>query len=368
MIYFLVNNNFQLLDVETHLAELKNDDISLIKIPHNLTISLNYKFKEIYEFPRLINKLVDHFKLPQIISIHSKIKNNLKEISEKDTLIFYTEYEYLNHYVVNIFKEKKAKVILIDEGFATYLSYSILENSNLGLKKKILNLYLKSILGYKNTKIVSLGQTTKTHLTDSQIDLLLLYNPLNLVRKVKTNHLKTDDRNFIGLKSNTALFLNERMYDYYVTMYEYLNIMNDILLNLSNNFETVYFKFHPRETDFEKNKIKSVIEKHPKVKIIEDNNPVELLIEKIEAKYIVSFFAQTLLYLSNSNCTPIYTIQMYPQLMKNESLKVVNSILENMGYISLNNWSEIKNENIGFTQKNKKSNSLQYYIDTINEK
>jgi len=46
----------------------------------------------------------------------------------------------------------------------------------------------------------------------------------------------------------------------------------------------------------------------------------------------------------------------------------VNSILENMGYISLNNWSEIKNENIGFTQKNKKSNSLQYYIDTINEK
>lgn len=362
MVYFLINNNFHLIDAEKHFDGIKNDEIGLIKIPHQLTIVPSKKYNVEIEYPRLINKLKDHFHLLRIFRLHKKIKKELNNIQETDVLLFYTEYEYLTHYIVKIFKQKKAKVLLIEEGFPTYLAFASETNSSIGLKKKILEKYLKYILGYRKTKIVSANGFIYTQLEDSQIDHLLLYTNLKIKRNVLTDQLSTDKIEFKNLKENTALFLNEWIYDHYVSMEQYLSIMDDIFLNLSQNFDQIYFKFHPREKEDKRAQILSVLEKYPKTKIITDNNPVELMIEKIGAKFIFSFAAQTVLYLSNSNCIALYIMQLYPELMKDSEIAKIKSIIDEMDYVFMNDWSELKNGKVGFKEKKTVSNPLSYYL------
>jgi hypothetical protein len=76
MIYFLVNNNFHLIDAEKHFDGIKNHEIGLIKIPHQLTIAPSKKYNVEIEYPRLINKLKDHFIFLESFDYTEKSKKN----------------------------------------------------------------------------------------------------------------------------------------------------------------------------------------------------------------------------------------------------------------------------------------------------
>ena len=350
MIYFLINNNFHLIDAEKHLEDLKESKTALIKIPHKLTITSQHVFDREMEFPNLITNLKDHFNLLRIFSIHRKIRSELKNIQPNDILLFYTEYEFLTHYIINIFKKKKAKVILIEEGFPTYITFSSLPDTNLPLKKKFLNTYLKYILGYRYSKMVSLSDRPTSIIDDKQIDKILLYTKINIKRNIETGFLSTKQILFDSPREDTVLFLNEGLYGFYVSMEIYLDMIDDILKKLSSHFEHIYFKFHPREKDKDKILTETIIKKYPKTKIITDNTPVELMINEIGAKYITSFSSQTLLYLSNSNCFLLYIFHLYPELMKHKGYMSIKNMLDQMNYNFMNDWSEIKKTNIGFYQ------------------
>lgn len=368
MIYFLVNNNFHLLDAEENIKHLRNQPVGLIKIPHKLTISPKFNYELELEFPPLIHSLIDHFRFLRIAQIHKSVKKQLNTINSTDVLIIYTEYEYLTHYVVKLFKKKNAKVILIEEGFPTYLAFASIPDSVVNFKKKILNYYLKNILGYKNTKVVSINDKYSTQLTDNQIDLVLLYTDLNIVRKINKQILESKQFKQTEINENSILFLNEAMYDHYINMDEYLTILEDIILNLSSHFEVINFKFHPRENETTRNKISAILSKFSKVVIINNDSPVELLIEEIGSKYVGSFLAQTLLYLSNSNYIPLYLFQLYPEIMRNKVFITVKKVIDEMNYTFINNWSEIKNKEIGFSQnKNNNVQNLQYHLDNLTE-
>lgn len=364
MIYFLVNNNFHLIDAEQHLKDLQDYKTGLIKIPHKLTILPKHSFEVEMEFPKLISRLKDHLNLLKIFTIHRKIKNQLKNINSTDTLVFYTEYEYLTHYIVKLFKRKNAQVILIEEGFPTYLTFSTLPDSKLTMKKKLLSYYLRYILGYRTTKIVSINNNSDTQIQDKQIDKLLLYTDLTVKRDVASSLLPTPQKVFDHLDDNTILYLNEGIYLLYVSIDEYKQIIDDILQNLSINFENVYFKFHPREMEDAKEMISSIIKKYPNVKIVEDNAPVELMITEIGAKYVTSFLAQTQLFLSNSNCISLYLFHLYPELMRHPVYQTVKNVIDQMNYTFMSDWSQIKNPKIGFSKINdSKTNPLKYYIE-----
>jgi hypothetical protein len=365
MLYFLVNNNFHLIDAEEHLKVLKKFKTTLIKIPHQLTISSTYSFDLVVEFPVLIRKPKDYLNLPRIFKLHREIDNLFKDVKSVDTLIFYTEYELLSHYIVTLFKKKGAKVVLIEEGIPTYLTFTGKYDLSPSLKQKLLGYYLRYVLGYSNSKMVRIDGWPVNILADSQIDQLLLYTDIKIRRNVPTALLELKKIDFKQLNSNTALFLNEPMYKYFANFFEYLTIVEDILGNLSLKFEKVYFKFHPRETIEARNDIKKTIEKYPKVSVIDDNQPVEFMIESIGAKYVVSFAAQTLLYLSNSNCVVLYVFHIYPKLMSAPTFVRLKNVIDNMSYIFMNNWSEIETETLGFmgSDKSNKHTSLQKYLD-----
>ncbi len=364
MLYFLVNNNFHLIDADKHLVELKEYETSLIKIPHQLTISSNHSFNGEVEFPVLIARLKDYFNLPRIFKLHRKIKKTFKEVKSTDTLIFYTEFELLTHYIVTHFKKRKAKVILMEEGIPTYLTFTGSLDSSIPLKKKLLGYYVKYMLGYFHSKTVGLNNRPINVLSDNQIDQLLLYTNIKVRRNVPVALLESEKLAFKQLNNHTVLFLNEAMYKHYIDFNSYLTIIDDILANLSLKFQNVYFKFHPRETDEFKNEIRIIIKKHHKVSVVEDNQPVELMVEKIGAKYVTSFAAQTLLYLSNSNCIVLYLFHLYPKLMENTTLIQLKNVIDNMNYVSLNDWSEIESKTLGFTDSanSNKYKSLKEYL------
>lgn len=364
MLYFLVNNNFHLIDAEKHLAELTDYKTALIKIPHHLTISSKHSFDVELEFPVLINKLKDYFNLPRILKYHRAIRKALKDVKSTDTLIFYTEYEFLTHYFVSFFKKRKAKVILIEEGIPTYLAYTSKYDSDIPLKHKLLAYYSKYFLGYYYSKRVNLNKRIKNIIADNQIDKLLLYTDIKIRRNVSVGLLESKKIEFKQLDDNSILFLNEHIYHFYVDFSDYLTIIDDILKNLSLKFQNVYFKFHPSEKDEFKNKIRVIISKHSKVSVVEDNQPVELMIEKIGAKYVSSFAAQTLLYLSKSNCIVLYIFHLYPNLMAHLALRQFKHIIDNMNYVFMNDWAEIGEKSIGFTPSEDSNKfSLQKYLN-----
>ena len=361
MIYFLVNNNFHLIDAEKHLVELDNYPCGLIKIPHQLTLKPSELFKQQFEFPQLISRLKDHFKIFRILSILKSIRIKLKNINKGDVLIIYTEYEYLNHYVVKLFKKKGARIVIIEEGIPTYISFTTIPEPIKELKKKVLIYYLKIIIGIRKSTIVNINGIASSRMSDNQFEKILLYSDLKINRKIPMGLLQTKKITFDNLDDNTVLYLNENIYDLHCTMEKYLEIIEIILENLTQQFEKVYFKFHPREKEFGVSECKKIINNYPKVSIIEEKTPVELMIEIIGAKSVVSFGAQTLLYLSNSNCKCIYIMHLFPELLKDKEISNMKTIIDKMSYTFLSNWDNIRNPLVGFKPQNQ---SRRYKLKT----
>jgi hypothetical protein len=365
MIYFLINNNIHLIDAEEHLKNLEGFKIGLIKIPHKLTIDHTYVFDFEFEYPYLIRSRKDFFDIRRIKSIHRKIRNDFVNVDNRDTLIFYTEFEYLNHYVIKLFKDRNAQIIMLDEGFATYESLLNRSGPKISLKEKLLQYYFNYVLRYTYTSVVIVNNIARPRIADTYIDKVLLYNKVNVERDLQTYLLNKKQYSYKCLDENKVIFLNERMYDYYMHMDEYLNILADILFNLSDQFKIVYFKFHPREGQEQKEIILKIIEKFERVTILNDESPVELIIDKIGTKYIASFFAQILLNHSNSNCVVLYLFHKYPQIMRNPIFGNLKRLLDKLDYSFFNKWSDIKSNGIGFSKANFAENNrlpLNMYI------
>ncbi|MGN6180609.1 MAG: polysialyltransferase family glycosyltransferase, partial [Mucilaginibacter sp.] len=274
-------------------------------------------------------------------------------------------YEFLNHFVVKLFKDKGAQTIMIDEGLPTYESLLNIFESRSNLKATILQTYFKHLFGYNYTSVLTVNNIMRPRIADILIDKVLLYNEVNVERELDAHLLNSKEYIYPNLNGNRVLFLNERLYDYYVTMDEYLGILDDILFNLSNQFEIIYFKFHPREDGPERQKLTDVVKKYAKVMILDVNKPAEFIIDELSVKYIASFLAQILLNHSNSNCKVLYLFHKYPAIMKNPVFKNLKKILTGLNYRFFNKWEEIRMEDIGFSaikQANDNNRYLSAYI------
>ncbi len=87
------------------------------------------------------------------------------------------------------------------------------------------------------------------------------------------------------------------------------------------------------------------------------SRPIELLINELQVKYLASFFAQTLLNHSHSNCTCLYLFHKFPEIMRDQIFENFKNILDSLNYNFFNDWSEIKSNKIGFSKANIAENS-----------
>jgi len=342
-----------MIDVYEHCADLKEYEKSLIQIPHTLeSIGKNENFKNIFTFETPFKGLKNFFNIFKVKKIEKKIQKKL-DINENDILFVYTEYEILNQYIISLFKKRGAKVYVIEDGgFPTYLTYGVKTDNNLPLKKKVKLFYTKFILGYSFVEYLYYNNLVFPQINEKYIDGVLLYLNVSIVRNIKKYLIQKNTKQ-LYLDSNKAIFLNEKMYDYYCTSKEYENILEDILWNLSKKFKKVYFKFHPRETKKSKEWQLKIISKFNNVEIIQESQPIEQLLEQYNSKYVFSFLSAALLNVNAMGAIPVYVYHQYEDILKNSVFKQIELILRNTNYKFLSSYNNF--ENIGF-QSNKKSN------------
>ena len=53
---------------------------------------------------------------------------------------------------------------------------------------------------------------------------------------------------------------------------------------------------------------------------------------------------------------------LYPELMKDAEIKKIKSIIDEMDYVFMSDWSEIKNGQVGFKEKTYLSNTLSHFL------
>jgi hypothetical protein len=349
MIYFLVNNDYHLVDVLNHSRDLKDYEKILIQIPHNLKMLKEHPIFDkclIYESPFKNKK--NFFNFFKIKQIEKQIES--LEITNKDILFLYTEYEILNQVFIYKFKQKGAKIFIIEDGgFPTYVTYNVDGEKILPLKHLIKLFYLKYILNYKFINFLYYNKIVFPQIEDEFIDGVLLYLDVPIKRNIKKFILRKKD-NLVKLDDEKVVFLNEKIYDYYCEKNIYRKILNDILLNLSNNFKKVYFKFHPRETEEDKSWQIDIIQKYKNIKIINDNCPIEDLIEIYNAKYVVSFLSAALLNLTPKGVVPVYIFHLFDEIKNIPVFKNIKYILDKLNYNFLKKYEDF--ENVSFKKSN----------------
>jgi hypothetical protein len=276
MIYFLVNNNYHMIDVYEHCANIKDYEKSLIQIPHTLEcIDEDENFRNIYTFKSLLNGIKSFFHFFKIKKIEKQIKFDL-QINKFDILFVYTEYEVLNQYIMNLFKNAGAKVFVLNEGLATYVTYCARNESKFTLKERVQLIYFKYILKYKFVEFLKYNNMLFPQINELFINGVLLYLDVKIDRNIQ-KYVIEKSSNFLSLNKNKAIFLNEKMYDHYCSITEHIGMLENCLMIVSNKFETVYFKFHPRETEDNRKWQIDVINKFHNVQIIQENGPMQHL-------------------------------------------------------------------------------------------
>jgi hypothetical protein len=368
LIYFLVNNNYHLTDAYTHCKHLKDYDKSLIQIPHLLdTINSNEIFSKIYIFLTPFKRLANYFNLIKIKKIEKNVIESLK-IASSDVLFVYTEYEVLNQFIIRLFKKSGAKVYIIEDGgLPTYLTYSVKSDAKLPIKKRVRLLYLKYILGYRFVEYLYYNKIVFPQINEKYIDGVLLYLDVNIARNIKKYILKKHIEELI-LDKKKGMFLNSPIYDYYCTKQQYALILDNVLYNMSNNFQIVYFKFHPRESVENKKWQTVIIKKYTKVHIIEEEIPIENTLEKYNAKYIFSFLSAALLNVNAMGAVPVYIYHMHSIILRNNLFKQIDLILRKAEYTFINSYESIESVGFKVNEEDNRTAHLNTFLERENMK
>jgi hypothetical protein len=347
LIYFMVNNNYQLLDVYEHCKNLKSYDISLIQIPHTLDIVAKHSiFARVYTFESPFKGLMNALNIANVRMVEKDIEKSLI-FTERDTLFFYTEYEVLNQFVIRTFKAVGGLVYLIEDGgLPTYLTYGVKSNAKLNIRERLKLFYFNYVVQYDFVEFLKYNNVIFPQINEKYIDGVLLYLDVSIVRNIK-KHLISRSRNDLKLDESKAIFLNEKMYNSYCSKEEYRLILEDCFKKMINNFNKVYFKFHPRESESNKLWQLEILAKYPSIELISDNAPIEKLLEEYQAKYIFSFLSAALLNINALGGIPVYLYPLYEQLSKNVVFKKLDSILTGANYSFIGNDFDVANVGFG---------------------
>jgi hypothetical protein len=335
MIYFLVNNNYQLYDARQHLPALTGMDVSLIRIPHTLTDDETETtgFHKTLTYRRFIGWRSGLFGWFQLFMTGVRLNREIRPGPE-DTLFFYTEFEPANHMVVVCFKAVGAKVYMIEDGgFGTYVPFRIKEAQPLSFFDHAKQLYLKSLPGLGGSVFRKLNGIVFPWVDDAQIDAVCFYRPVKIVRRLPVMLIRRPAPPQFTGNPSCVLFLNEDIYRFYQSEEAYLRGLRQIMAGLEQGFNTIYFKFHPRETEAWRQRITDeVLVKMPRIRVITENAPIEDMIEKFCPGVIASYFSTALLNLREMGIEPLYLYHLIEELAGQPVFLETTEILKSWGY------------------------------------
>ena len=174
-----------------------------------------------------------------------------KEISEPYELFFANRYHDYEVDIFNKLAKKAVSVNLYEEGFSMYLThipFNKLTNDD-NIKLKIKNI-VRSVLDRR-----------QSHIYLNQIDNI--YTILENVHKVKKNKVYYINK-FYSLKEKTietlgnksCIILSQWFVEHnLIKEDDYISYISELIINLKKDYNTIYYKEHPRDSISMTNKI-----------------------------------------------------------------------------------------------------------------
>ncbi|MDC1398234.1 alpha-2,8-polysialyltransferase family protein [Octadecabacter sp.] len=259
----------------------------------------------------------------------AEIRNKIHP-KKSDTLVLYSEYEPLNHYIVEIFKKAKAKVCLIEDGIPSYIQNAYIESDPLTIKQLIYQRLTKYLAKIKNYQVINVRGARHARICDKLIDFVIYYRSISMQRNI-TQFIAQYPNQILELNSNTALFVNQPIYEGYLSFDKYSEYLVKAVDSLAS-FEKVYFKFHPREKREIKNKIRSIL-KHTKQNLIyvNDDDNVEDVARKYKPIVAASFFSSALMSLQAQGVEPVFLYKLF-KLDEFGPLENLSLVLNELNY------------------------------------
>ncbi|WPC68118.1 polysialyltransferase family glycosyltransferase [Rhodoferax ferrireducens] len=340
MIYFLINNNYHRLDFENHLSHLDENNVTLIEIPHTLDERRYTKLSGIFRY----RKPPQSGLMAQVMSFLSLVRKIGADINPTsgDTLFFYTEYEILNQYVAGRFMQAGSRVYLIEDGgLGTYVPFRMSGCESLTLKESTKQFVYRLLPGISRIRLHKLNGFIFPWMPDSCITGVCLYRPVSISRIIPTHILKRPFQPQVNCTSGRVVFLNEPIYSIYQGEEEYIDGLIKIVDGLCNGFNEVLFKFHPRETDEWRTRIKQQITFHfPRVNFIKVDTAIEEVVDHYHPSVVASYFCSALLSLCDRGIQPLFLYHLIPDIQRQPIFRETTSVLTDLGYHFVENFSE----------------------------
>lgn len=340
MLYLLVNNNYHLYDFDTWKNEFKDQEIFLIQVPHHLnTIYYDHEFYNCVSFKPFFTGIISLLSYSKIKKLHAEIDKVIFPTSE-DILLVYTEYEVLNQYIIQKFKGVNAKIWLLEDGLATMALFNGIFK-RIKWKHHIMKWIFRYIYGYKYLEILYDGKNIFPIMTGKIFEGVCVSLGISIKRKLKLYQYRRQYELIEGLNGRCAIFLNEDIYKFYCKFDEYLKFLLMTLNAISHNFDIVYFKFHPRESNNYRSLISGEINRFSNIIIIEENQIIERVINNYRPKYAISFLSGSIINLLFRGLQPIYVYHLFPILERNQVLRGLTLYLESINYRYVSSLNEI---------------------------
>ena len=346
MIYFLVNNDYQLIDANRHTVDLRIDGLeaSIILVPHSLQCEPPtgvYKNIFLFESPvkgrRWFASWIRYFLVPHKITEINPVVG--------DTLVMYTEYELVNHLILKLFRSAGCKVVLMEDGgIGTYLPFSKIKGQVLSWREQLTTWSIKCLPGLRDTVFKKINNVVFQWRPDNQIDLLCIYRNLVIARKIKTTVIQ-GGMSALNLTPvmGRVIFLNECIYDHYQDPEAYISGLKKIIKALSVGYSDIYFKYHPRDQAAWRDLIRRrVLHEYPSVKVIEESQPIELLLESYAPEALASYFSTPLLNLSGTGIEPLFLYHLLGDLCEQPIFSQLTNLLHQWRYQFAKDWSGVR--------------------------
>jgi hypothetical protein len=346
MIYFLVNNDYQLFDANRHAQALRDDgfEVSLILVPHSLQCEVPAGlYDSVVEFATPIKGR--RWPAAWLLYFYAWTRVEMLRPAPGDVLLLYTEYELLNHFFVNRFRATGGHVVLIEDGgVGTYLPFSKIPGQVLSVREWLIAFSVRCLPGLADIQFKKINGVVFPWRPDAQIDLLCVYRYFESARRIRTVAIR-DNLPVFGsaLVVGRVVFLNECIYDHYQDDVTYLRGLNEICKALTAGYSEVQFKYHPRETQVWRNRIRSqVLARFPSINIIEENLPFELLLESYAPEALASYFCASLLNLSRTRIEPLYLYHLLDDLRDQPFFTQLTTLLHGWKYRFAKDWDEVR--------------------------
>jgi hypothetical protein len=343
MIYFVANNGYHLYDIALHQELLGAQPVTLILVPHSIDETMIPRsvrrvvvIKRVPTEKGRLRALLYAWRLPGIVRRQIEARRG-------DVVFVYTEYELANQIIAGVFRKAGVPLYLIEDGgFGTYLPFRHAGSEPLSLRERVQQSYERLMPGLRKSRFHKVGGERFRAMDDALISAMLLYRNVQIKRAISQHLIVRPASLNSGLgRIDSVLFLNEPIYQHYQPFAEYQKDLVKVISTLANQFRRTYFKFHPRESDDMRLRIRAALAHIEMIEYWPTDLPVEVSVGSAAVGFACSYISTGLLNLCQRSIEPIFIYCLLPSLRDNPIFARATEVLQELGYQFPKDWSAV---------------------------